>query len=490
VSVLVLIIGGGITGLAAAWELARIGVPFRLLEASERAGGLILTEHVDGFTLEAGADSMLIQKPAALQLCDELGLGPQLISPTSSTAYVFADGRLHALPSPSVFGIPTTWSGLTTYDLLPWPARLRLGSGLVFQHFASSWSHRQAKLDASDASGGRQSTRPDPKRGGRADDGDESVASFYRRRFGAATVDLIAAPLLGGIHAGDVERLSMKAVAPRLVDAEGRHGSMLRAFRRSRPASGGEGLFKSLASGMGELVSAIQRRLPAESIRFGVDAKAISATQSGFQVQTGTDTLEADSVIVAIPAHRAAPLLAPVDPALADLCAEVPYVSTVSVALAWPRASVAHPLNGSGFVVARQHSTLRVTACTWASSKWRGRAPAHTILLRVFLGGASDPDAASLSDDELIEIAVRDISSVLGITDAPRLARVHRWMRAGAQHHVGHAARIARIEDRLAALDGLFVAGSGFRAIGIPDCVTDGRATAVEAARFVKMKSS
>ena len=195
-------------------------------------------------------------------------------------------------------------------------------------------------------------------------------------------------------------------------------------------------------------------------------------------------------MILAVPAHRAAALMTPVDATVADLCGEIPYVSTVSVALAWPRANVAHPLNGSGFVVARQHSTLRVTACTWASSKWRGRAPAHMILLRVFLGGASDPEAASLSDDELIAIAVGDVSSVLGITDAPRLARVHRWIRAGAQHHVGHAARIARIEARLAALDGLFVAGSGFRAIGIPDCVTDGRATAVEAARFVKIKSS
>jgi protoporphyrinogen/coproporphyrinogen III oxidase len=480
---MVLIIGGGITGLAAAWELARIGVPFRVLEASERAGGLILTEHVDGFTIEAGADSMLVQKPAALQLCDELGLGPQLISPASSTAYVFADGRLHALPRASVFGIPTTWSGLTNYDLLPWPARLRLGSGLVFQHFASGWPRRQARLDASKASDERQNTRPDP------DGIDESVASFFRRRFGAATVDLIAAPLLGGIHAGDVERLSMKAVAPRLVDAEGRHGSVLRAFRRSRPG-GGEGLFKSLASGMGDLVSAIQRRLPPDSIQFGVEATAIAATPSGFQVQTAAGTLAARSVIVAVPAHRAASLLTPIDSALAELCAEVPYVSTTSIALAWPRASVAHPLNGSGFVVARQHSSLRMTACTWASSKWRGRAPAQTVLLRVFLGGASDPQAASLPDSELIEIATKDAASVLAITGAPRLARVHRWILAGAQHHVGHAARIARIEDRLSSVEGLFVAGSGFRSIGIPDCVTDGRATAVEAARFVKIATS
>ncbi len=171
-------------------------------------------------------------------------------------------------------------------------------------------------------------------------------------------------------------------------------------------------------------------------------------------------------------------------PRLANLCGEIPYVSTVSVALAWPRANVAHALDGSGFVVARQHSTLRVTACTWASSKWRGRAPAHMILLRVFLGGASDPDAASLSDDELIAIAVRDVSSVLGITDAPRLARVHRWIRAGAQHHVGHAARIARIEARLAASTDCSLPAAASARSASRTALTDGRATAVAAARF------
>jgi len=453
----VIIIGGGITGLSAAHELAARGVPFVLLEASDRTGGLIFTELVDGYTIDSGADSMLAQKPAAVQLCEELGLGPRLIASTPPrTAYVHARGRLHAIPSPSVFGIPTTRSGIAKYDLLPWTARIRMMRGL-----------ERNSLIGSDLDSIRKS---------RSDRADESVASFFRRKFGPATVSLIADPLIGGIHAGDVELLSITSVAPRLVQGA-----------PTDSPSGGEGLFRSLRAGMGEMVTAIEQRLPPGSVRLGSEATAVSRAASTWQVAYGSGTLEARAVIIAAPAHAAARLLAQVDPALTNRCAEVPYVSTVSVALSWPRTSVAHPLNGSGFVVARRHSPLRITACTWVTSKWPGRAPADMVLLRAFLGGTADPDAAGLSDETLLQIATRDVANVLGITGAPRLARVHRWLRAGAQHNVGHVSRLAQIDERLASLPGLFVAGSGFRAIGVPDCVADGRAAALEAVRHVRM---
>ena len=196
----------------------------------------------------------------------------------------------------------------------------------------------------------------------------------------------------------------------------------------------------------------------------------------------------ARAVILAAPAHAAARLLAATDAPLAALCSEVPYVSTVSVALAWPRASVDHPLAGSGFVVARQHSELRISACTWVSSKWSDRARPGMVLLRAFLGGASDADAIDLADAALVDIATEDISSVLRISAAPHFVRVQRWPRAGAQHNVGHAARLARVEQRLETLPGLFVAGSGFHSIGVPDCVADGRAAAARAAAFVEIR--
>jgi protoporphyrinogen/coproporphyrinogen III oxidase len=163
------------------------------------------------------------------------------------------------------------------------------------------------------------------------------------------------------------------------------------------------------------------------------------------------------------------------------LCAEVPYVSKVSVALAWPRPAVGHPLTGSGFVVARRFNALRTTACTWVSSKWAGRAPAGSVLLRAFLGGAQDPDAVDLSDERLTEIAATELAAVLRIDGAPILSRVYRWRTAGAQHNVGQLARVATIESRLAEHGGLVVAGSGFRSVGIPDCIADGRAAAAQA---------
>jgi oxygen-dependent protoporphyrinogen oxidase len=198
----------------------------------------------------------------------------------------------------------------------------------------------------------------------------------------------------------------------------------------------------------------------------------------------------ARAVILAVPAPAAARLLAPIDAAAAALCAGVPYVSTASVALAFPRRAVRHPLAGSGFVVARAHSPLRITACTWVSSKWAGRAPAGTVLLRAFAGGTHDPGAVDLDDGELADVAVRDLSGILGIDAPPMLSRVHRWRDAGAQHEVGQIARVAAIESRLLAHPGLLVAGSGFRSVGIPDCIADGRAAGAAAAHYVKMAVS
>jgi protoporphyrinogen/coproporphyrinogen III oxidase len=197
----------------------------------------------------------------------------------------------------------------------------------------------------------------------------------------------------------------------------------------------------------------------------------------------------ATAVIIAAPAHVAAPLTATLDPRLSALCAEIPYASTASVALTWPRQHVQHPLRGTGFVVARGHHELRISACTWVSSKWAHRAPEDVALLRAFVGGALDPDVERLSDDDLIAIATRDLTRVLGIRGEPTLARVQRWHRAGAQHETGHQARLAKIDARLADLPGLFVAGSGFRVIGVPDCIADGRAAADAAARYVKMQA-
>lgn len=456
----VIVIGGGITGLAAAYELTRRGLRPLILEASPRAGGLIHTERAGGFIIEAGPESVLAAKPAALDLARELGLESaiQTVRPPGG-AFVLRGLTLYPLPKPSMLGIPQTWAGLARYALLSPAARARVAL--------------------------------EPLVPRRRDGGDESIGSFFRRRFGAASVDLIAQPLLGGIHAGDIETLSMQSLFPRLLDLERRYGSLLRAPIESPPvgrngqvgpAPPASSPFRSLRGGMGTLVAALEARLGSGAIRCDSPVRGIERTADGWRV--GDQIVRA--VIVAAPAAAAAPLLAPIDGEAADLCARVPYVSTASIALAWPRTAIPHPLSGTGFVVARQHSDVRITACTWVSSKWDDRAPEGSALLRAFAGGAHDPDVVSLSDEALVDVVRHDLGRVLGVTAAPSLTRVHRWPRAGAQHLVGHLARVETIERRLAAHGGLFVAGSGFRAVGIPDCIADARRVAAEAAAYAR----
>jgi protoporphyrinogen/coproporphyrinogen III oxidase len=454
----VIVIGGGITGLAAAHEILRRGGRPLVLEAASRAGGLIHTERADGFTIEAGPDSVLASKPAALELVRELGLDDaiQTVRPPGG-AFVLRGGTLYPLPKPSVLGIPGTWAGLARYGLLPPAARARL----ALEPFVPA------------------------RRGG----GDESIGAFFRRRFGAASVDLIAQPLLGGIHAGDIEALSMQSLFPRLLELERTHGSVLRAPLATPPVRADLQVgptpaispFMSLRGGMGTLVDALARRLGPETIRCDARVAVIGRLEAGWEVAGHS----ARAVIVAAPASAAAALLDPIDAQAAVLCAQVPYVSTASVALAWPRTAIAHPLAGTGFVVARRHADVRITACTWVSSKWEARAPEGTALLRAFIGGAHDPDVLSLTDEALVAAVRGDLARVLGITAPPILTRVQRWPHAGAQHVVGHLSRVETIERRLAAHGGLFVAGSGFRAVGIPDCIADGRNVGAQAATFL-----
>jgi protoporphyrinogen/coproporphyrinogen III oxidase len=449
---MIAIIGGGMSGLAAAYELTRRQRPFILFEASDRLGGLIRTEHVHGFTIEAGADSMLVQKRAALDLCEELGLAPHLLSMKAPrTAFVLHDGRLKPLPAGSFLGLPSTWRSLAFYALLPLAARARLALEPLIPSMTGTH--------------------------------DESIAEFFSRRFGPATVHRLAQPLLGGIHAGDVQKLSLRALFPRLVEAE-RSGSVLRWARRTVRGRRTEGPFRSLPGGMSDLVRAIEKRLPTDAIHRQEDVHSVARADTAWNVTTERQTVAARAVIFACPAYVAGSLLASIDADAAQICGSVPYVSTVSVALAWPRHAVGHPLEGSGFVVGRRSDDGRLTACTWVSSKWDHRAPAGHVLLRAYLGGDHDPDAVDLDDAAIIEVVVRELSAILSITGAPDLARVYRWRQQGAQHTVGHLARIAELQRALSRHQGLLVTGSGFRAIGIPDCIADGRSVAAEAGAF------
>ena len=443
----VAVVGGGMAGLAAAYELQRRRASFVLIEAAARPGGVVRTERVDGFVLDAGPDSLLVQKPAALELCRELGLGDRLLPTLEPRIAYVLRGRLQPLPEASVLGIPIAIAPWATSPLLSPAGRLRLAADLVLP---------------------------------RGDGSDESVGSFFRRRFGAEAVEYIAEPLLAGIHAGDVDRLSMPALFPRLVEAERDCGSVIRALRRLRRAAPrpAGGLFRSLPGGIAELAAALAAALPPAALRCGARAVALGGPAPYTVRLSAGEPVSARRVILATPAWVTADLVRPLDARLAALCGEIAYTSTATVLLAYPKSAVRRQPRGSGFVVPRRERAVPLMAGSWVTSKWPGRAPEGQVLLRGFLGGVRDPRVGERSDDELIDGAHATFAGLLGLDRRPHLARVYRWNRANPQHNVGHLARVAAIEARLAGCPGLFVTGAGFRGVGIPDCVADGRRTA------------
>lgn len=450
----VVIIGGGIAGLAAAWELKRRGLVPLVLEKSVRAGGVIVTERHEGFVIDGGPDSLLVQKPAAIDLCGELGLRDRLI-PTQPprTAFVVRDGTLVPLPEASVLGLPTRIVPFARSSLFSPAAKVRMATEIVRR---------------------------------RAIGGDESIGSFIRRRFGQEALDYLAEPLLAGIHAGDVDQLSIHALFPRLVALEQRYGSVLRGLRaEARPQAVGASAFLSLPGGLAELPEALAAALGQEIVRSDTLVAQISGT-APYKVTLETDAaIHARALIVATPAWAASRLLRSLDAALATLCDDIPYASTATVALAFRRNQVTHPLRGTGFVVPRRERRA-LTAGTWVSSKWPGRAPDRHVLLRGFVGGATDPQALAHTDTQLAAAALAELRPLLGIAGDPLLTRVFRWPRATPQYVVGHGARVRAIEERLARHPGVYLTGSGYRGTGIPDCIADARAIAAGAADHLR----
>jgi oxygen-dependent protoporphyrinogen oxidase len=451
----VVVVGGGISGLAATYELQRRGVDVRLIEASDHPGGVIRTDRFEGWVIDGGPDALLTQKRAAIALCGELGLTDRLVSTlTPRTAYVLRDGRLHPIPEGSFLGFPVRARALAASSLFSLGGKVRMACEVVIPRTE--------------------------------DDQDESIASFVRRRFGEEAVDYLAEPLLAGIHAGDVERLSIRALFPRLVDAERQSGSIIRAFRALKMRPSAQGAFVSLPGGIGELVDALLTAIAGNAIITG--ARVTGLQHAGtFMLDTPRGAIAARAVILALPAYAAGGILRGIHTGLAGLCEEIPYASTATVAFGYQRDQISHPMRGSGFVVPRvERSPL--LAATWVTSKWPHRAPDNHVLLRAFLGGGRDPHRLDQDDDELIELARSALGEVMAISGAPLFSRLYRWTRQSPQYEVGHLDRVAAIEEHLARFPGLFVTGSGFRSIGIPDCIADGRATAERAARFVAAK--
>lgn len=455
----IVIIGGGIAGLAAAYRCEKEAddVAVTLIEREPRLGGRILTERVDGFVVEGAPDSFLSRKPRGVGLCEELGLANRLHGrrPEYEKTFVRRHGQLHRLPSGLTGMIPTNLDALTNSTLISPAGRERLA--------------QEASLPPAPANG------------------DESVAHFVTRRLGREVYEQLVEPLMSGIYAGDGEQLSLAATFPQLRQLELKHGSLLKGLAASdqskiqSPKSKILPPFVSLSGGMATLVEAIQARLSHTQLCTGVTVECIHRQGHGYAITLADGrTIPADAVILATPAFVTAHLLADLDPVLADLHAQIPYTSAAIITLAFAASDLAHPLDGYGYVIPQVEDT-DVLACTWTSSKWDGRAPAGSALIRVYAGRYGRRDVTRLDDAELLALARAEVESTLGSAAPPIRTWIHRWPNAMPQYLLGHTERLVQIEERLAQNPGLLLAGAAYRGVGIPDCIESGERAATAA---------
>jgi len=490
----IVVIGGGTSGLAAAYTLAKArqaGAPIEeiLIEAGPRLGGVVQTETVDGFVIEAGPDSFLAEKPQAAAMARELGLGDDLIGSNDHArrTYILHRGRLLPLPDGLMFLVPTRLWPMVTTPLLPLSTKLAAARELFFSP---------------------------PK----SDQDDESVASFVQRHYGQAMVENIADPLLSGVYGGDSAALSVRSVLPRFWEMERKYGSLTRAtlksMRQRRAASqannnsgansGATGssrsaklpLFMTLKSGLQQMTTKLAAHLdkyrvfmrrPVHALEFspgGPGGAADSCSRRFLITCEGGKVYDADAVVLAVPANQAGGLLSSLDHRLSELLEGIPYSSSMTVSLAFDARARATLPAGFGFLVPRKEHR-RMLACTFVHAKFDHRAPEGKAMLRCFLGGARDPEVLALHDDEVVAIVRKELQDILNFTAEPLFFRVHRWHASMAQYPVGHSGRITAIEERLQDLPGLYLAGNAYSGIGISDCIRTGKTAAEKALKFV-----
>jgi oxygen-dependent protoporphyrinogen oxidase len=432
----VVVIGGGISGLAAAWELHKGGARVTLLESRPRLGGVVTTRRDKGYLLEGGPDSFLTSKPGAVGLCRELGLEDRIIPARSRRVYVLSGGVLHPIPDGVHLAIPTRMGPVLRSGLLTWRGKVRM--------LSERWR------------------APAPPAG------DESIGSFVRRRFGNEAFEKLAEPIMAGIHLAGGDELSLRSTFPRFLEMEREHGSLIRAMRRGPPA-GPVSPFASLRGGLGELVERLVARMPGVEIRTNARVRRI---EPGFRVILEDGSIEAEAVVVAAPAPAAAEMLRSLDGSLAEALGRIEYVGSAVVSLGWPRSAVRRELDGTGFVIPRAEGR-KILACTWTSSKFEERAPEGRVLVRCFI----PPAGTGAADADLVAVALLEMDRILGVAGDPEIVQVHRWEGSNPVYRVGHEARVREIEARLAAIPNLFLTGAGYRGLGLPDCIADGRAT-------------
>lgn len=447
----VAIVGGGISGLALAEELASRGAEPLIFEAGQRAGGKVATIRKEGFLLEAGPNGFLDKEPATLRLAARLGIEGKLreAAPAAKKRWIFSGGKLRE--------VPTSPPAFLRSDILP------------------VWAKARVALE--------------PLSGRVAPGVDESIASFGRRHLGRrATRDLLGAMVLG-IHGGDAEKLSLASCFPRMVALERQHRSLILAMirlQREQKASGGPagpgGALMSCDGGLGTIVDALAAKL-GDALHLGAEVRSIERAGEGFRLQVarggGAEELVADKVAITTPAHVAGPLLVPFDPELGALVGTLPYAPMAVAHLAWPRERISHPLDGFGFLIP-PHEQRGILGAMFISSIFPWRAPEDQALFTVMIGGAIRPELVSLDEEALVAHAAAELGPIIGASGDPTMSEVLRWERAIPQYLVGYQTRREEVVGRLAQLPGLHLGGNAWRGIGVNDCVAAAPAFADE----------
>ena len=462
----VVIVGGGITGLAAAYRLQTLSseLNITLIERDTRLGGKISTEYVDGFVIENAPDSFLSRKPQGIALCEELGITNRLQgrNPAHTNTYVMRNGQLYDLPAGLTGLVPTNLDALAASPLISEEGKRRLAEELRLP--------------------------PAP------DEGDESVAHFVSRRLGKEVFEQLIEPLMGGIYSGDTKQLSLAATFPQLRQIELKYGSLIKGLLArqetgsKRQTESAYPPFVSFRNGMQELIDRLVPRLTQSRLLTNHTVESLTPDKAGYRLTLSNERqIQADAVILTTPAYITAKLVAPWDNALADAHRAIPYASTAVVTLAYEQEKLPIPLDGRGYVIPAVEET-EVKACTWTSCKWTGRVPEGFVLLRLFLGRYGKRNILQERDEQLILLARQELERTLSITAAPYLTRIHRWPNGMPQYNLGHVERLAQINSQLAQHNGLFLAGASYRGVGIPDCIRSADEAAEKAVNYLRIK--
>lgn len=458
------VVGGGISGLAAALRIVEKAPSCRLeiLERDARLGGVLETVQQDGFQVELSADNFITTVPWGVELCRRIGLGDQLIetNPAYRQTCVVRKGRLHKLPDGFLMMAPSRLWPLATTPLL------------------SSWGKLRAAIEYFIP----------PRR----TEGDESMAHFVRRRLGKEVFERLVEPLVSGVYAADMERLSVEATLSQFREMELQYGSLIRAMRarmRQQPKSKSSdsgarySLFVTPRRGLSSMVEAISARLPPGAVRLGAEVDRLEPAPGGGWLLSGRGLLEEpaartfDAVVLATPAGSAARLLAPIDAEATGLLGGIEHSGTAIVSVGFRREQVVHPLNSMGAVVPAIEN-IPILAISFSSQKYAHRAPEGHVLLRVFVGGAQRPELAAMPDDQLVPLVMDHLRRLLGIRGEPVYCRTAHWPGTMPQYHVGHKQVVERIRARLKAIPGIALAGNYLQGVGIPHCIDTGQRAA------------